>query len=361
MGGNAKWWLALGGAAFLLMVVFGVAVLQRRARPAPVAAATATTADAGTGAAISETTPARAEVARDGCGLPRELSLSEGDGKSPVLLWAVAPVRLFLDDKPAFSGPDRPLRLSGEHTLRLEAKGEEPLVTKFRVHPGTPALFHAQVDEGLGITLVRLGASCTSCVAKDADVEIDVERSDEPAFSLLQSAASTLRSDQWRLALARLRRVPPKDRTKIPFLRLASNLSQATGDAEKALGFARMIPKGRSNELTSLLDALARLGAAEDRTRPEGLFQRWNDITDRFGAIASKYADTVPGPLAAATRRLEKLSQAFENQVNAKDARGQRGTVDAAEETVLQLVKELRAVRPADCAFQSEVVATVTP
>ncbi|MDQ3263505.1 MAG: hypothetical protein M3Y59_07585 [Myxococcota bacterium] len=351
MGGNAKWWLGLGAAALTLMIASGFAVLRKRARPS----APATVVDAGAPVVPAAAAPT---VARDGCGLPRELSLSAAQDGAPVLLWAVAPVRLFLDDKPAFSSPEKPLRLSGEHTLRAEAKGEQSVITRFRVVPGTPALFHAQIDEGLGITLVRLGMSCTSCVFKDADLDLTYQPSEEPTFSLLQSAASTLRTDQWRLALARLRRVPPKDRTKVPYLRLASNLYQATADPDQALALARSIPPGRSNDLSTLLDALARLRSAEDRTTPEGLFARWNTVTDRFGALASRFAEQAPGPVAASTRRLEQLGAAFESQT--REPRAQRATVDAAEETVLQLVRELRALKPTDCVFQAQVVGTAT-
>lgn len=356
MGRHGLWWLALGAAALLLMVASGIAVLRRNAaRPAPSPAAPAVTADAGL------PTPQAEAIKRDACGVPETLSLSAARKGAPVLLWAVAPVRLYLDDKAAFSPPEQPLRLTGEHVLRAEARGEETLTTRFRVEDGTPVLFHAQLDEGLGITLVRIGGSCASCEFKDVDVTLEVQPSSEPTFSLLQAAASHLRADRWRLALPRLQRVPQKDRTKIPFLRLASNIHQATADPDGALKHARAIPASRSNDLAMLLDAWERLRRAEDRNTPEGLLSRWNLLTERFGAAASKFADDVPGPLSSATRRLEQLSNAFEQQLEKKDARAQRATVEAAEDTVLQLVRELRATRPSDCAFQKDVVATVFP
>lgn len=354
MGRNAKWWLALGSAALLLMVASGIAVLRRSARPRA-AAAEVVTPDAG----VAPTRAAAAAV--DACGLPETVTLSGARAGAPVLLWAVAPVRLFLDDKAAFSPPEQPLRLEGEHVVRAEARGEETLTTRFRIQDGVPVLFHAQVDEGLGITLVRIGGTCTSCEFKDVDVSLEPQASAEPTFSLLQAAASHLRADRWRLALPRLQRVPQKDRAKVPYLRLASNIFQATADPDQALKHARAIPAARSNDLTMLLDAWERLRRAEDRNTPEGLLVRWNTLTERFGLAAARFAAEGPGPLSAATRRLEQLSHAFEQQLEAKDARAQRATVEAAEDTVLQLVRELRATRPADCAFQKDVVATVMP
>lgn len=339
---SAKLWAALAAAALLTLGMVGLA-LFRRGAAAP---------------ALAEPLPdARTAVA---CELPGEVHFGTAAG-APVLVWAVPPVRLFIDDKPALSSPDAPVRLRGEHLLRAEARGEPPLVTGFRVEDGEPVLFHAQLDEGLGITLVRLGGSCTRCEFKDTDVSLEHVPSEEPTFALLQAASAQLREDRWRLALPRLQRVAPRDRSRPPYLRLASNLMAASTDPDAAHRLAKKIPAAKSNGLAELLEDWERLRQAEDPQTLPGLLARWNALTERFGKAAARFADDAPGPLVAATRRLEGLSAAFERQSQAKDLKALRGTLEAAEQTVLGWVGQLRSSRPDDCEFQRSVVELLQP
>lgn len=288
---------------------------------------------------------------------------SEKAATVPVVLWAVGAVRLYLDDKAAFSPPESPLRLpAGEHALRAEAQGEEPLSTRFRLEPGSPALFHAQVDEGLGITLVRLGAACTSCEFNGgAEVELDSVPSTDTGYELLQAAAANLRADKWRSAFERLRRTPQRDRKKPVYLRLASSLYQQAGRPNLARQMARAIPAARSKDLSGLLAALDALAAKERERSHAGMLQRWNAVTERFGALASKFPDAAPGALGAGGRRLAALSEEFAKAAKAKELRAEQAALLAAEQAVSQLADAIRSSRPADCGLQEEVLATLKP
>ncbi len=333
------WLIACGSAALLLSATAGL-LLQRRPAPAVAPASGAT----------------------DACGLPsvdnvRALPGAEGP---PVLLWATGGVHLYLDDAPAFSPPEAPRHFTvGEHSVRLEAEGHPPLLTRLRFEPWTPALLHAQVDPGIGLTLVRLNAPCTVCPAPTRPVDrVPYAPSTKEPTALLGEAASALRQNAWPQALAALEGVPPDARRSAHFLRLASAVhvdAWAQAASREAL---EALPARDARDLAPLLSRLDALTAAEDGRRHRVQLERWNRTTERFGGLVRRFEPQVPQAVGAAARRLEVLTRAFETKHTARDTLGAEEALLAAEESLSSLVTQLRSARPGDCAFQAEVVAT---
>lgn len=339
-------WIALLVGALVLVVAAALLVVRGRG-----------------GARTAGVETARRDVPDAGCA-PVALRLRPGEADAPaapVLLVASGEVRLLIDGKPVSAGA--PLRLTAnmEHTLRVEAGREEPLLTRFKLEPHAPALLHAQVDDGLGITLVRLGLFCTSCEFPVSEVELDQEASSESSFALLRAAAASLRTDKWQSALERLRHVPRKARESATFLRLASSVYQAGGRPERAEKLARSIPAARARELAGALEAWTQLRGTEKERLAAAQLERWNTLTERFGQLAARFQQAAPGQVAAAAKRLESLGTEFERAVEAKELRGQQAALAAAEQSVLQAAEEIRSTRPGDCAFQQDLVATLNP
>jgi hypothetical protein len=278
----------------------------------------------------------------------------------PVILWAVGPVRLFVDGAAAFSAPEDPKALPvGQHTLKAEAPGQAPLTTRFLVEPFTPAFFHVEADAEAGLTLARLGTVCTSCEAPVAVVELSYEKSAEPASALLTQAAQALRADDWRTAAAKLRQVPARQRGLPLFHRLAAGVYEATSQPERARDELLAIDAAGSNDLRALMGRLEALQKVERARAQQVATARWNKVTERFARLVDKFARVVPGPVASSTARMAELSKAFTEANRLGEVEGQQAALSAAEEALGTFAAQLRASRPLDCPFQADVVQTL--
>jgi hypothetical protein len=357
----ASWLLACAAAALLLLGTTVLLLLSERRAAAPDAPAAAALPGGGPpppAAPAAARTAAAADVACPGAPpLPPLGGLPPGAESPPVLLWAVGGVRLSLDGAAAFSPPEAPRRFPpGEHALRLEAAGQEPLTLRLRFEPWAPALLHAQVDPGVGLTLVRLDAPCASCPAPVRRVEsVAHVPTDAPADSLLSTAAAALRRGAWPEALTALEGVPPRARTAAPFLRLASVVyadARAPAAARRTLA---AIPARQSPDLPALLVRLDALRREEAARHARLQLERWNLATERFSTLVERFEPQVPHAVGEAGRRLEALTRAFERAHTAGDAVGTEEALQAAEQALSTLVTRLRSARPGDCALQVEL------
>jgi len=296
------------------------------------------------------------------CDVPADIPLlAQPDADDPpVLLWAVGPVKLSVDGAVAFSPPDEPRHFRvGEHSLRAEAPGQEPLTLRFRLEPFSPAFFHAQVDEGIGLSVVSLGAPCTGCGFADTSPSFDPVPPELPVPDLLGAAASALRRSDWRRAVAFLRQVPPRHRHDPRYLRLEAAARAAGLQPDEARAALQRIPKASSNDLARVLDAHTALERTERTRREQVLLVRWNRLAERFGALVARFQQEAPSAVAAHTPRFESLSRAYAIAARDKRLSGQQAAVDGAEATVRQLAKDIRAARPSDCALQKNVVGAL--
>jgi hypothetical protein len=296
------------------------------------------------------------------CAVPKAVTvraLPEADDP-PVILWAVGEVRLFVDDAPAFSAPDAPRHFKvGEHALRVESAGAESIRTRFQLDPFTPALFHAQRDERLGLSLVRLGSACASCAQPMDLVKLDIEPSEVRTPALLESAAAALRRDEWTRAASFLRGVPAADRGAGAFRRLASVVYADGLQPELARSELAEVPEKQSPDLANVLAKWDALQAQEKSRRAQVVRARWNKVTERFQGLIGRFNTEAPGPTATASRRLAELSSGFERAQDKGDSLEEERLLAAAEQTLLGAVVDIRAARPEDCDFQAAVIAKV--
>ena len=142
-----------------------------------------------------------------------------------LLLWAAGKVRLSVDGTPAFSPPEAPKRFApGEHLLRAQAEGVDPLELHFRLDAFHPAFFHLEVSGEAGLTVSWLGTAGT---AQGEKVNLDFTRTSQADGLLLTGAAQAERAGDWTKAASLLRGVSPKSRGHALFLRLAANVYEA--------------------------------------------------------------------------------------------------------------------------------------
>ena len=99
---------------------------------------------------------------------------------------------------------------------------------------------------------------------------------------LLDEAAKSLRTSDWRAASARLRGVQPKTRQGDAFRRLAANVYQLTGQG--SLAHAELA-KATSPDLQSALRAWDPLVAQELARELSPQVERWNLLTTRFARL----------------------------------------------------------------------------
>ncbi|HEY8210021.1 MAG TPA: hypothetical protein VIG99_21195 [Myxococcaceae bacterium] len=345
-----RWFLALGGAALLVSASLGgLALLRKRRAQAPSLALPV---------AAGSTNPLGLEP--DGaCGPQRtEFHPLPGAEAPPVILWAAGAARLFIDEQPAFSSPEKPRRFTpGEHTVRIEAPGEEPIRTRIRVDPFTPALLHAQADSQLGLSLVRFGAGCLPCEPPAKPVDLSPVRNPRPNPAVLPATAGHLRHDRWPQAAEGIRRASPADRKRPIFYRLAAITAEDGGQHDLARALLERIPASQSNDLATLLPTLDRLATSESKRRKEVTLARWNKITEWFATLSARYQGDAASPVAAATKRFSQLSLVFDTAVREGTIEQQTEVVRAGEQTLGSLVKELRALKPEDCQLQQDLSA----
>lgn len=293
------------------------------------------------------------------CDIPALTSvraLPHADGP-PVLLWAAGDVRLYLDGKAAFSPPEAPRHFAvGEHTLRLEAEGLEPYTLQVRFDPWTPVLLHAERDPIAGLTLTRLEAACVGCPHALQPYEAIASRAPEQSTPLT-AAAAALRRNAWPEALALLEQVPASRRQSRAFLRLESAVYADTYSSSAA---RRTLEAIDDADLRTLLAAHAKLYASEAQRRHEVQLERWNRTTERFAALMERWSKELPQAMASASERLAALSPVFETAYGSNGGLDAEEALQAAEAEILTITHRLRTARPQDCAFQAEVVATVT-
>jgi len=342
-----RWFLALGGAALLLSASLGGLVLLRKRRDLSAPPRPGTTRSPGP------------ELAGGACGPQRSDYHPLPDAEAaPVILWAAGAARLFIDEQPAYSPPEKPKRFTpGEHAVRIEAPGEEPIRTRIRIDPFTPVLLHAQADPQFGLSLVRFGAGCLPCEPPVTPVDLSPSRKPTPTSAVLLAAAGHLRHDRWSQAADGIRRASAADRKRAVFYRLAAITAEDGAQHDLARALLARVPPAQSNDLATLLPLFDKLVASESRRREDVTLERWNKITDWFATVSARYQGDAASPVSAATKRFSQLSLVFETAVREGTLEQQAEVVRAGEQTFSSLIKDLRAQKPEDCRFQQELTA----
>lgn len=337
-------WLGACAAAALMLVT--IVVLLARARASKQVRAAAPP--------IASTPP---------CAVPTP-TLRRADPTAeapPVILYAVGGARIFIDGRAAFSPPETPEHFSpGEHELRVEAPGHEAITSRVRFLPFKPALIHAEVDDALGLSVVRLGIVCQSCEPSITPMSSfpPTKRGTAPA-QLLAEAASLLRRDRWEEAATRLGAWPPKAKRSAAYHRLAAATWMSAGDAVRARQEAGRIRHKDARDLDVLLRRLDGLEHEERERYARVVMARWNKLTEQHSAILRTAHGTEALELGASEQRIEALSAAFNVAMQQKSVPEEERIFESAEASTKALLQRLIDARRDDCVFRTRLATAL--
>lgn len=263
-----------------------------------------------------------------------------------VRIQAAGTVKLRIDDEPAYPTTDGVMLLeAGEHRVRADDAQARSSQITIRVEPFTPALIDARTEGDL-VTLVVIGAACTSCAKTVGVVELTPVA--QTHGSALDDARIALNTGDWPTAAEALRHAPASLRKSEAFARLSSATLAFGGLSSEALALTRAwAPK--------LPDTLDAMEAPESARRSSVALKRWNTLTERSTTLADAFSPDAPGLVANATARFNALSETFSKASTDKDLIEQESAVEAAESARATLVRELRALKPNDCAWQARI------
>ncbi|MFL5320291.1 MAG: hypothetical protein ACJ790_11595 [Myxococcaceae bacterium] len=339
-------WIALSAAAAVLLLV--VAVLAPRLVSTP--------------PNKPKSDPVHeAGVAVDaGCRVPDKLTLHPLPGAEdpPLVLFAEGNTKVMVDGTASFSGTDAPKHFKvGEHALRIESEGSQPINTNVRVDPWKPGLLYMPHDELLGTLLIRVDAQCTVCRAPVVKQTLGFAKRSDSKEYLLRESARQLRDHDFAAAGELLRGVPMKERKDRRFVLLAAMYYSEVSQPSDVAATLEELSKLDSG-FAKLNDGMEELRISERLRRNKILLARWNKLTDRYSALVSRFEPQVRASMEERARRFEKLSDAFTKAAEAKDVLHEDELVRAAEDNLSDLVDAIRGTAPNDCAFQASVVAT---
>ncbi len=346
-----RWWLLTALAAVVLtLAALLLLTKQKGARPGTTPGPVATrptpppprgavaAVDAGPACPDAELLPAPA--------LP-------GAEVATLLLAGDPSVRFQVDGEWTFSTPAEPKRFkAGVRAVRAEAKGLVPTELPLRLDPFKPGLVFGLVESG-AVVLVPLAVACERCGM--AEVGLDV--SFDPAAKVetpLEAAAKALATGGWRPAAEALKAVPPSRRDE-HFARLVVAAQAQAAQESKVRDW---LDGKRGAEAKAWKEKKAALEKAVKDDHAEEArvaLARWNLLTDRFSKLADGFGTEAPGPVQMASARFNELSQGYVAAAKAEDVLEQEATTQAATEVLATLVRELRRLKPRDCAWQARV------
>lgn len=278
------------------------------------------------------------------------------DDHAPVVLWAAGDVRLFFDGKPAYSSPEAPKRfVPGEHELRaVNGRGLQVKVT-VRLDAFTPAVFHLENDQQVGLTLVQAGSVCVSCENALSPVSINFSPPSKLARTQLVEAATAVRNNDWRKAAEALRHIAVQERRSSTFQRLAATTLWLSGQPSQSEPVLAQLAASAKGDWQMLWKNHLKLTAAETTRQNQVLNKRWNALTEKFNNLRAAFVTDAQAAEGQANGRLMELYQTFNRAQAAKDMPTQEQVLRSAHDVLAAYVRALRATRPGECSFQARV------
>lgn len=272
----------------------------------------------------------------------------------PPLLPELAGVPLFVNAAGValrVDGSPAPARLTpGVHQLEASAPEVRGAALQLTVPAMSAVLLDARVVDG-AVTVLVLGARCTSCEPARTDVDL---RFSPRALGSGRDAAIALASGAWAKAAESLRAVADDDRDA-RFTWLHGVLLALAGQPSKATEVLRKLPAGDA------FHAEHARWSASTTTLPEQLLAnatpRWNATVERFERLTDEFSGDAPEVVTQLTQRFAALSDRLNAGLTAHDA---VETETALDDATTELTKAVTALqqRRADCAWQQRITRT---
>lgn len=265
---------------------------------------------------------------------------------APLVLETAPGLELRLDGQPPPDG-----LLEGRHTLLVSGADVAPARLELAVDAFTPVLLEARVIAGHASVLV-VGARCATCVNTGANPDL---RFNPSLVGDLRAVAKGLAAGDWLEGAKALRAVPPSERETPEVIRLLAALYALAGRPSLARAELELLPA-----TDAARRGLVRRDALEElkpNRQLETAVARWNAVTERFQRLTDAFVTDAPRPLSALTRQFDALSGTFADAKEHGDAIGCEAALDAANAALAEVVAQLRAQRPTDCAWQQRVTA----
>lgn len=236
----------------------------------------------------------------------------------------------------------------GPHLLVATAPGAKPARLQLAVDAFTPVLLDVRASSG-AVTVLMVGARCANCAGAVANLEL---RYRPDALGDLPRVAKALTEGDWLEGARQLRGIAPTEREGPEATRLLAVLYAFAGRSSLAREQLEHLDD------KPLRDALNRRDALEE-LKPVRQLQtataRWNATSDRFQRLTDRFVADAPQALTSLTKTFGELSKKFADALETKDAIGCEAALESANASLAEVVMQLRALHPDDCAWQRRI------
>ena len=265
---------------------------------------------------------------------------------APLQLVVEPSVRLLIDG----AEPGSSL-LEGVHSIEATSPGHKSAKLQLQVEAFTPVLLDARASSG-AVTVLMIGGRCASCAGAVTNLDL---RYRTDSLGDLRGASKALAEGDWLEGARMMRGIAPSERDAPEPARLLAVLYAFVG---RPTLVREQLVRLEDKPLT---DALTRRDAL-DELKPVRQLQtataRWNATTERFQRLTDRFVSEAPKQVTALTRTFGELSKAFGTAQEKNDAIGCEAALDSANAGLSGLIMELRALHPADCAWQKRVTGS---
>ncbi|MDP2270131.1 MAG: hypothetical protein Q8N23_09990 [Archangium sp.] len=238
--------------------------------------------------------------------------------------------------------------LEGEHTLLATSRGQKPAKWKLHVDAFNPVLLEVRASSG-AVTVLMVGGRCASCAAAVTDLDLKYRPG---TLGDLSGVAKALAEGDWLEAGHMMRGIAPSEREAPEPTRLLAVLYAFVGRPTLVREQLAALDDEALREALTRRDALEELKPVRQLQTATA---RWNATTERFQRVTDRFVAEAPQPLTVLTRKFGELSTGFGSAQEAKDAIGCEAALEAANAALGESILSLRAMRPADCAWQRRI------
>lgn len=240
------------------------------------------------------------------------------------------------------------LLAAGTHVLEASAPDARPARFQVRVEALQPVIIDARVNDGV-VTVLMLGARCSSCAVAETDLDLAFRTN---AFGSMRDVSAALSSGDWLKAVQAIHAVPPSDRESTEAVRLLAVLNALAGRQTEAEALVE------NSDMKPLFTKRAALLKTLTPRQLETAVARWNATTERFQRLTEAFGNDAPDEITALTWTFDGFSTRFLQAHGTRDVIAGEIALQSASKALDDSIKELRALKPKDCAWQRRINAT---